>query len=141
MTNFSPGLFATATERWSISPKEITKDCYSMNAVTVLFCIYTNFRLVLCYIKYIVSKGRLRRFPKGDRKALWSRPQAQNLRLRQSNRFKREQYKTWIISIVCQQMLWMTVAGRFLITSHKRSITFSYAWKASFMKLRLRISF
>ena len=38
-------------------------------------------------------------------------------------------------------MLWMMEAGRFLITSHKRSITFSNVWKASFLKPRLRISF
>ena len=37
-------------------------------------------------------------------------------------------------------MLWMTVADRFLITSHKRSITFSNVWKASFLNPRLRIS-
>ena len=38
-------------------------------------------------------------------------------------------------------MLWMMEAGRFLITSHKRSITFSNVWKASFLNPRLRISF
>ncbi len=33
---FSPGLFATVTERWSISPRISQSDCYSTNAVTVL---------------------------------------------------------------------------------------------------------
>ena len=53
--------------------------------------------LILCYIKNIASKGRPRRFPKGDRKALWSRPQARNLCSRQSNRFTRWQYHSrWL---------------------------------------------
>ena len=51
--------------------------------------------IILCYIKSIAARGRPRRFPKGDRKALWSRPQARNLCLWQSNRFKRKQYQTY----------------------------------------------
>ena len=51
--------------------------------------------MTLCCILSEESRGRPRRFPKGDRKALWSRPQARNLFcLRQSARFKREQYDT-----------------------------------------------
>ena len=48
----------------------------------------------MCCIRSLASRGRPRRFPKGDRKALWSRPQARNLRLQQSNRLKREQYQS-----------------------------------------------
>ena len=53
-------------------------------------------RIILCCFKSIASRGRPRRFPKGDRKALWSRPQARNLCLWQSNRIKREQYEQGI---------------------------------------------
>ena len=46
-------------------------------------------RIVKLYCKKrIASRGRSRRFPKGDRKALWSRPQARNLCLQQRNRFR-----------------------------------------------------
>ena len=45
-------------------------------------------------------------------------------------------------NIHCRPVMpWMTVADRFLITSHKRSITFSNVWKASFLNPRLRIFF
>ena len=41
--------------------------------------------IILFRIKNITARGQPRRFPKGDRKALWSRPQARNLCLWQSN--------------------------------------------------------
>ena len=48
----------------------------------------------MCYIKSKAARERPRRFPKGDRKALWSRPQARNLCLCQSNRLKPAQYQS-----------------------------------------------
>ena len=72
----------TRNSIWRIRRTPVISACISCGWSPAIVCkgiqclSQTHQRILLLIPN--LSRGRLRRFPKGDRKALWSRPQARN---------------------------------------------------------------